>query len=63
MRNEKLPEPIRFGKYQLLERVAAGRMGEVFKAKSTGVEGFEKILAIKLINKQFSKYPNFVQTF
>ena len=40
-------EPIRFGKYQLIERIATGGMAEVYKAKSYGVAGFEKLLVIK----------------
>jgi len=38
---------IPFGKYLLLERIAVGGMAEVYLAKSFGIEGFEKILAIK----------------
>ena len=39
--------PARFGKYILLDRLAAGGMAEVFRAKVTGVEGFERLVAIK----------------
>ena len=42
-------QPIPFGKYVLLERISVGGMAEVFKSKAFGVEGFEKILAIKRI--------------
>ena len=42
-------KPIQFGKYYLLDRINVGGMAEVFKAKAFGVEGFEKILAIKRI--------------
>ena len=38
-----------FGKYFLLERLNASAMSEVYKAKTVGVEGFEKIVAIKRI--------------
>jgi eukaryotic-like serine/threonine-protein kinase len=41
------PQP--FGKYLLLESVNAGGMGEIFRAKTFGVEGFEKIVAVKRI--------------
>jgi serine/threonine protein kinase len=50
----------RFGPYELLDRVAIGGMAEVFKAKQTGIEGFEKIVALKRIlphlgdNKEFT---------
>ncbi len=42
-------QPLQFGKYLLLERVAVGGMAEVFVAKAFGVEGFERLLAIKKI--------------
>ena len=42
-------QPLRFGKYVLLDRINVGGMAEVFKAKAFGVEGFEKIVAIKRI--------------
>jgi serine/threonine protein kinase len=38
-----------FGKYFLLERLNASAMAEVYKAKTVGVEGFEKIVAIKRV--------------
>src|SRR5258708_8580937 len=40
-------QPIKFGKYLLLERIAVGGMAEVFVAKAFGVEGFERLLGIK----------------
>ena len=45
----KRPRVIPFGKYLLLERIAVGGMAEVYMAKSFGIEGFEKLLAIKRI--------------
>ena len=62
-RREPLPEPIDFGKYQLIERIARGRMGEVFKAKRGGVEGFEKVLVVKKLNPQLTASEHFVNTF
>ena len=41
--------PDQFGQYEMLERIATGGMAEVYKAKRTGVEGFQKIVAIKKI--------------
>ena len=35
-----------FGKYELIEKIAAGGMAEVFRARSRGLAGFEKILVI-----------------
>ncbi|PIU58448.1 MAG: hypothetical protein COS89_00335 [Deltaproteobacteria bacterium CG07_land_8_20_14_0_80_38_7] len=42
-------EPKQFGKYYLIEKLAVGGMAEIYKAKTFGVDGFEKLLAIKRI--------------
>lgn len=41
--------PRAFGKYFLIEKLAVGGMAEIYKAKTFGVDGFEKLLAIKKI--------------
>jgi eukaryotic-like serine/threonine-protein kinase len=56
-------QPIPFGKYLLLERISVGGMAEVFKAKSFGVEGFEKIIAIKRILPTMVEDADFIQMF
>jgi serine/threonine protein kinase/predicted ATPase len=56
-------DPIVYGKYQLLELLARGGMGEVWKARSHGVEGFEKILVIKRILAELSRHQQFVDMF
>lgn len=55
--------PITFGKYQLLERINVGGMAEVFKAKAFGVEGFERILAIKRILPNMADDDEFISMF
>jgi eukaryotic-like serine/threonine-protein kinase len=55
--------PLPFGKYLLLERVSVGGMAEVFKAKHFGVEGFEKIIAIKKILPSMAEDAEFIQMF
>ncbi len=42
-------QPKPFGKYFLIEKLATGGMAEIYKAKTFGVDGFEKLLAIKRI--------------
>lgn len=55
--------PVAFGKYLLTERVAAGGMAEIFKAKAFGFGGFEKIVAIKKIHSHLSLDQEFVNMF
>ncbi len=52
-----------FGKYFLLERINVGGMAEVFKAKTVGVEGFEKIVAIKRILPSVAEDEEFIRMF
>jgi serine/threonine protein kinase len=52
-----------YGPYRLLERVAVGGMAEVFKAKRSGVEGFEKVVAVKRILPHLSDNKEFVDMF
>lgn len=50
-------------KYQVLERIDAGGMAEVFKANSTSLQGFQKLVAIKRILPELTKKPRFVRMF
>lgn len=56
-------EGINFGQYLLLSKIATGGMAELFKAKRKGVEGFEKILAIKRILPHMSDNEEFITMF
>ncbi|TMA25132.1 MAG: serine/threonine protein kinase, partial [Deltaproteobacteria bacterium] len=53
-------QPTKFGKYLLLERIAVGGMAEVFVAKAFGVEGFERLLAIKKILPTMGEDAEFI---
>ncbi|MEW5847641.1 MAG: protein kinase [Myxococcota bacterium] len=53
----------RCGDYTLLKRLKLGGMAEVFLAKTQGVEGFEKYVAIKCILPHLASQPRFVQMF
>lgn len=52
-----------FGKYLLMERVAAGGMAEVFRAKQAGASGFQKVMAIKRILPQVAEDRDFIEMF
>ena len=56
-------KPIPFGKYYLLERINVGGMAEVFKAKTVGVEGFERIVALKRILPSIAEDEEFITMF
>jgi len=58
-----MKKPLRFGKYLLLERINVGGMAEVFKAKAFGVEGFQRINAIKRILPNMSEDQEFINMF
>lgn len=56
-------EPIRFGKYLILDKIATGGMAELYRAKITSVEGFEKLVAIKKILPTLTQDKNLVNMF
>ncbi len=58
-----MKKPLPFGKYLLLDRINVGGMAEVFLAKSFGVEGFERILAIKKILPTMVEDEEFISMF
>lgn len=51
------------GRYLLLDRVAIGGMAEIFRAKSVGIQGFERIIAIKKILPSLAGDDEFVSMF
>src|SRR5438067_2289863 len=52
-----------FGKYLLLRRLALGGMAEIFLAKQTGVQGFEKLVVVKRILQNLATEKEFVGMF
>ena len=58
-----MANPIRFGNYLLLRPINVGGMAEVFKAKTFGVEGFERLVAVKRILPSIAKDTEFVSMF
>ncbi len=56
-------ESKQFGKYQLLDKIAVGGMAELFRAKLTGAQGFEKLIAIKKILPNLSGEESLLSAF
>ena len=56
-------QPVKFGRYQLQERIAIGGMAEIFLAKVSGAMGFEKTVVIKRILPQYGEDPDFLRMF
>ncbi len=52
-----------FGQYELIEPIATGGMAEVYRARMKGVEGFQKIVAIKRILAHLTDNDEFVTMF
>src|SRR5262245_25879910 len=53
------PRP--FGNYFLLQKIATGGMAEIYKAKTFGADGFEKIVVIKKVLPHWASDPDFVR--
>ena len=47
----------------MLERISAGGMAEVYRAKQTGADNFERPVAIKRILPHIARDPNFIAMF
>ena len=56
------PPPV-LGKYQLLRKLAAGGMAEVFLARAAGPMGFEKQVVVKRILPHLADEENFISMF
>ncbi len=53
----------RFGKYHVLEKIAQGGMAEVYKVKTVGIAGFEKVQALKRILPNSAREGRFIRSF
>jgi eukaryotic-like serine/threonine-protein kinase len=56
-------QPIPFGKYLLLDRANIGGMAEVWRAKTFGSGGFERLVAIKRILPSIAEDEEFISMF
>jgi hypothetical protein len=55
--------PRRVGRFDLVTRLGAGGMANVFLARHQGAAGFERLAAIKLLHRHLSSDEQFVQMF
>lgn len=51
------------GRYRLMQRLARGGMAELFLAKATGIESFEKIVVLKRILPHLADDEEFIRMF
>jgi len=50
-------------RYRVIEQLESGGMAEVFRAESTGLEGFRKQVAIKRVLPHLGRKPKFISMF
>jgi serine/threonine-protein kinase len=55
-------ETERYGRYEVVRRLASGGMGEVYLAKSIGAAGFQKHVVIKKILPHLTEHPQTVKS-
>jgi serine/threonine protein kinase len=55
-----MPEK-QFGPYRLVHQIAVGGMAEIHLAKTKGIAGFEKFVALKMIHPNFSQDQQFIE--
>src|SRR5687767_11771593 len=51
------------GRYQLVRHLASGGMADLWLARATGIEGFERVVALKRIRREQARDQRFVQMF
>ncbi len=56
-------QPVQFGKYILMDKVATGGMAELYRAKMIGAKGFEKLIAIKKILPHLTSEESLIKSF
>ena len=55
-----MDESSRLGPYELIKRLGFGGMAEIYLARTSGIGGFEKLLALKVIHSRFAKDQEFI---
>ena len=56
----RVEEGSRLGPYELIKRIGLGGMAEIYLARTTGIGGFEKYLALKVIHPKFAEDQEFI---
>ncbi|MCL4224898.1 MAG: serine/threonine protein kinase [Myxococcales bacterium] len=51
------------GRYQVLSHLASGGMAEIFLARATGLQGFERYVVVKCIKPEHARDERFVEMF
>ena len=51
------------GRYEVIERIGIGGMGEVFRCRASGVEGFQKDVVVKVVLEEMQGEPEFERAF
>ncbi|HEY4182939.1 MAG TPA: serine/threonine-protein kinase [Kofleriaceae bacterium] len=55
--------PNKLGKFELIRPLATGGMAELYLARTTGLEGFEKVVVVKRMLPQYAKDQAYVAMF
>src|SRR3954471_23127501 len=67
MQAERIPETIpphsKIGKYEIVHRIAYGGMAEIYLARASGIQGFEKYVVLKRILPQYAAREDFLAMF
>jgi serine/threonine protein kinase len=53
----------KLGKYRVLHRIAFGGMAEIYLARASGIQGFEKYIVLKRILPQFAENHQLIRMF
>jgi len=53
----------KLGKYRVLHRIAYGGMAEIYLARASGIQGFEKYIVLKRILPQFAENAHLIRMF
>jgi serine/threonine protein kinase len=56
-------QPARLGRYEILRPLALGGMAELFLARATGIQGFEKLVVVKRILPEMARDTEYVEMF